>query len=283
MTIIPCCQDATLNLRIIEFAEVLKTEAHKLGNHGLSEPEFYSSGLFRGAIERIRGQYSATMGPKREFVQHVLNHMEDENFIRTWERTEDSNRNDYLVELQDGRKAVIDLKGCLDGNNTTFSERPDYADEFVVWSVCTNRGTDPKKNAWSGLHTRLSSEIISKRRRVDGVVFWDMDCGTLNRPCPKLNLSPARLTAVGPFKVPPPCLYILPRELPTTTHVAMAEPFVEHSLLSAFSKAFNCKDEELNFVDFTLSKTGEEIMRQTTVRRGGIIQKQSRPTPIRRV
>jgi hypothetical protein len=40
----------------LDYAEVLKTDAHKLGAHGLSEQEFYDSGVFRGAIERIRGQ-----------------------------------------------------------------------------------------------------------------------------------------------------------------------------------------------------------------------------------
>lgn len=39
------------------------------------------------------------MRAKREFVQHVLNHMEDEGFIAGWDLTEDASRNDYLVRL----------------------------------------------------------------------------------------------------------------------------------------------------------------------------------------
>lgn len=73
MTVIPCEQ----NKQLRKYVEVLKVEAHTLGDHGLSEHEFYNSGLFRGAIERIRGQYSATMRDKRDFVKHVLNYMED--------------------------------------------------------------------------------------------------------------------------------------------------------------------------------------------------------------
>lgn len=65
MTIIPCKQNKGLRDQIERFAETLKTEAHKLGDHGLGEREFYQSGLFRGAIERVRGQFSATMRGKR--------------------------------------------------------------------------------------------------------------------------------------------------------------------------------------------------------------------------
>jgi hypothetical protein len=137
------------NLRrmIEEYAEVLKTEAHRLGLHGLDESEFYNSGLFRGAIERVRGQFSATMREKREFGRHVLNFMQDRGFILDWESAGDANRHDYSVHLPSGRVGVIELKGCLDGNNTNIFERPPHAHEFVIWSVCTNPGADPRHNA----------------------------------------------------------------------------------------------------------------------------------------
>ena len=61
------------------------------------------------------------MDRKREFVQHVLNHLEDGGFIAGWERAKRRARHDYTVRLNSGRIAVIDLKGCLDGNNTTIS------------------------------------------------------------------------------------------------------------------------------------------------------------------
>ena len=68
MSVIPCEKNERLTVLIEDYAEVLKTEAHKLGTHGLDEQEFYNSGVFRGAIERVRGQFSATMRMKREFV-----------------------------------------------------------------------------------------------------------------------------------------------------------------------------------------------------------------------
>src|SRR5580700_5936095 len=122
MSIIPCSQNENLRRMIEEYAETLKTEAHKLGTHGLDENEFYNSGLFRGAIERIRGQFSATMREKREFATNILNYMQDHGHITDWRSAGDANRHDYAVNMPNGRVAVIELKGCLDGNNTTIYE-----------------------------------------------------------------------------------------------------------------------------------------------------------------
>ena len=77
MSVIPCSQNEDLRKLIESYAEALKVEAHKLGSHGLNEADFYNSGLFRGAIERIRGQFSATMREKREFARDILNYMQD--------------------------------------------------------------------------------------------------------------------------------------------------------------------------------------------------------------
>ena len=125
-------------------AEAEKREAHKLGAHGLSEQEFYNSGVFRGAIERIRGQFSATMREKREFVQAVLNFMQDGKYIGEWNVSGSENRHDYAITMPSGRTAVIELKGCLDGKNTNIFERPPHAHEFIIWSVCTNPGADQR-------------------------------------------------------------------------------------------------------------------------------------------
>lgn len=283
MSIIPCEQNQGLREQIERFAEVLKTEAYKLGQHGLDEKDFYNSGLFRGAIERVRGQFSATMRGKREFVQHALNHMEDGRFIAGWDLTEDASRNDYSVKLNSGRVAVIDLKGCLDGNNTNIFERPPDADEFVIWSICTNRGGNPRRNAWSGIHTRLSAEMITRNQRVDGVVMWDMVCGTLGRPCPKLT-NPTRQTDIGPFAVPPACIYLFPASIPSDSIPAVsAQPLDAVELLTAFHSCFGGQDDELHFVDFEIQRNGSELFRKTSVRRNGQVQQESEMTPIRRV
>ena len=284
MSIIPCEQNRELRKKIQEFAETLKTEAHTLGEHGLEEEEFYNSGLFRGAIERIRGQFSATMREKREFVQHVLNHMQDKGFIGEWESAGENNRHDYAVQLNSGKTAIIELKGCLDGNNTNIFERPPHAQEFVIWSVCTNPGADPRHNAWSGIHTRLSAEIIYREQLVDGVIIWDMVCGTIGRPCPKLIDDPGRQNEVGPFSLPPPCLYVLPATIPSPRNNPHppAQSLKDVELLNAFNDCFGCRPEEIAYVNFEVGYKDNDIVRTTRVHRNEELQHESNEKPIRR-
>lgn len=284
MSVIPCQKNSTLGQLIRDYAETLKTEAHKLGTHGLTEEEFYNSGLFRGAIERVRGQFSASMNEKREFVRDVLNYMEDKGFIQEWNPAGSDNRHDYNLLLKTGRKCVIELKGCLDGNNTTLFERPPHAQEFIIWSICTNPGSDPRKNAWSGIHTRLSAEIIEQKKQVDGVMIWDMACGTIGRQCPKLAGAPERLTAVTHYMLPPPCVYVLPATIasPRNNPRPVAQPLDDVQLLKAFHECFRGKEEEINYVDFEVEHRGAETMRKTRIRRAGIVVRESKFTAIKR-
>jgi len=285
MSIIPCEQNADLQQRIREYAEVLKTEAHKLGTHGLGEDEFYNSGLFRGAIERIRGQFSATMREKREFTASILNYMQDRGFITDWVSAGDANRHDYSVRMPSGRVAVIELKGCLDGNNTTIYERPPHAEEFIIWSLCSNPGADPRHNVWSGIHTRLSADIIERGQQVDGVVVWDWVCGTIGRPCPKLHAAPTRITVVSHYKLPPPCIYVFPATVPSPRNNPrpVSQDLVDVQILQAFQECFGGRADEVNQVDFEVEHRNEDTVRKTRVRRGGEIVQESAFTTIRRV
>ena len=287
MTVIPCERNDRLRAEIARFADVLKTEARTLGAHGLDEKEFYNSGLLRGAGEKLRGEYASAMRPKRKFVQHVLNHLEDGHFIAGWDRAKRGARHDYFVRLTSGRLAVIDLRGCLDGNNTTISERPAEADEFVVWSLYFSPDADPRHNAWSGIRTRLG-EMIRRHQRVDGLVIWDMVCATLGRPFLKLALTAAaqadRTTPLGPFRTPPPCIYLFPAAVPGLDHPASsAQPLENVEFLNAFHTCFGGQPEEVNFVDFDLEAIGDELQRRTTVRRGGAVVNASDMTALRRV
>lgn len=284
MSVILCKKNKELRKKIEEYSEVLKTEAHKLGSHGLSEKDFYNSGLFRGAIERVRGQFAATMREKREFVQHVLNFMQDQEYIDDWESAGEANRHDYSVTMPSGKTAIIELKGCLDGNNTTIFERPPHAHEFIIWSVCTNTGADPRHNAWSGIHTRLSAEIISRKQRVDGVVIWDMVCGTIGRLCPKIVEEQQRLISVGPYMLPPPCIYLFPSTIPSPRNNPHPPPqkLEAVEILKAFFDCFNAHKDELFSVSFDVNHQGSETVRKTIITRNGIIQKESEPTAIRR-
>jgi len=285
MSVIPCQQNEELKIKIREYAETLKTQAHQLGSHGLDELEFYNSGVFRGAIERIRGQFSATMRDKREFVRAVLNFMQDGHFIGEWNISGSENRHDYAITMPSGRTVVIELKGCLDGNNTNIFERPPHAHEFIIWSVCTNPGADPRLNAWSGIHTRLSAEIISRSQRVDGVIIWDMVCGTVGRPCPKLTgQDDPRITEVSHYRLPPPCIYLLPATIPSPRNNPNppAQKLDDVEILKAFAACFKTNEHDINSVTFSVAHAGAETVRSTTVVRDGATQHTSNMTAIRR-
>ncbi len=281
---VPCQKNKELTRLIEEFSEVLKVQAHTLGDHGLEENEFYNSGIFRGTIERLRGQISASMGEKRNFVKAILNYLQDEQLIAEWDSAGGANRHDYAIRLPSGRNCCIELKGCLDGNNTNIFTRPPHADEFVMWSVCTNPGADPRLNVWSGIHTRLSAEIITRNQQVDGLVVWDMMCGTTGRPCPKIARDEAMPLSIASYRLPPPCLYLFPRTIPSPRN--NPEPPV-HTLDSLeffgiLAKAFDVASTDINEVSIQARFNQPEIERLTTISRDGQVQRRSHWSPIRR-
>jgi hypothetical protein len=125
--------------------------------------------------------------------------------------------------------------------------------------------------------------MIARDQRVDGVVIWDMVCGTVGRPCPKLE-DAARTTNIGPFRTPPPCIYVFPSNVPNQTCPSVsARQLVDVAMLNAFHQCFGGQDGEVNFVDFDIEMTGNETLRRTTIRRASVVQQASEMTPIRRV
>lgn len=280
----PCNRNPELQAKVEEFAEILKSQAHTLGDHGLSAHDFYNSGLFRGAIEQIRGEFSATMTPKRDFVAHILDHMVAESFIQDWLSAGSKNRHDYSVTLLNGKTAVIELKGAMDGNNTNIFSRPPHADEFIVWSIASSPTSDPAKNLWSGIHTRLSAEMIDRNQRIDGVVLWDWVCGTLSRPCPKVLNDPSRLTVIGPYRLPPPCIYMLPATIPSPRNNPAPAPQAIGSvgILDALHRCFGGRDAEVHSVQISTRYEGADIQRKTRIELAGDVMRESKFTSIKR-
>lgn len=225
------------------------------------------------------------MFDKRDFVSRVLSYMQDGGFIADWHSAGSKNRHDYSVKLPSGKVSVIELKGCLDGNNTAIFERPAHAQEFLIWSVCSNASADPRLNVWSGIHTRLGAEMIENGKQVDGLIVWDWLCGTPARPCPKLARNPGkRLTTVGQFQLTPPCIYLFPATVPSVRNNPNPEPHKldDVGFLSALNTCFGGYFDEINRVRFLVANKGSDVVRTTSIERGGIVQHTSRPTPIRR-
>lgn len=284
MSVIPCEQNKNLKKLIEEYADFLKEHAHEFGRHGLTEHDFHNSGLFRGAIERISGQFSATMREKRDFAARVFNIMQDAGIISGWRSAGEANRHDYTLTMNSGKICVIELKGCLDGNNTNIFERPAHAEEFIIWSVCTNTGANPRLNAWYGIHTRLSAEIISRSQRVDGLVIWDMVCGTFGRKCPKSSAAGGFRNVIGQYRLPPPCIYVFPATIASPRNNPSPHPqrLEDVQILNAFVDCFGGSSDEVNFVEFSVRQEQQELVRRTRITRGGTVVHESRPTPIQR-
>ena len=280
----PCEPNAEIKLQIEKFAEELKTQAHLLGTHGLSEADFYESGLFEGTIERLRGQKSATMGQKKQFVALVLNYMQDQGHILEWEEAGAANRHDLTVTLLDQRLAVIELKGCLDGNNTNISDRPPHAEEFVTWSLCQNKTSNLRKGVWSGIHTRMGADIVDLEKRHDGLIVWDWVCNTMARPCPKVLLDNSNVTSLGAHSLPPPCLYAFQATVPSPRNNPKPQmrDVRDVGILAAFYNCFGGEPEGLNSIVIEAKNEGANLMRKTTIIRDGNEIKSSRFTAIKR-
>jgi len=271
--IIPCTLLPETRARLDAYVEALRQAAPHIGAHGLTPDEFHSSGIFRSAIEQLRGIQAASMTEKRNFMAEILNHLQQSALVRDWAYQGAGERHDYQVRMPTGRISVVETKGCLDGNNTNIFERPPQADEFIVWSLCQNPGSDPRLNAWSGIHTRLSAEIIHRRQRVDGVVIWDMVCGTVGRPCPKLAANAARTTRIGAVRsVPPPCIYLFPRSIPDARNnpAPACWQLRDIELLHALWRGFNGNAADVVEVRIEARIEGVQVQRRTRFVREGI-------------
>lgn len=281
--ITPCRLEPEVKRSISAFAEALKTAAPGIGEHGLTETEFWRTGLFRGAIEKLRGTQSATTAEKQAFVSDVLSWLGKQGIIESWRSAATAERHDYEVIMPSGRVCAIEAKGCLDGNNTNIYQRPPNADEFVIWSLCQNPGADPRHNAWSGIHTRLSAEIIHKGELVDALIVWDDLCGTLGRPCPKLA-DPSRATRISDRSVPPPCIYLFPRTVPDPRNNPRPPVHALENLafVRALYDALRCDQGDVTNVLIEASMKDSSVARRTTLSRNGAEIRTSAMTAIRR-
>lgn len=282
--VIPCDLLPETRAAIGQYAIELRKAAPSLGTHGLDEEAFWDTGLFHGAIEKLRGIQAASTERKRRFIEDILGFLKDRRLIADWTFSGGAERHDYCVVMPKGRVVIIEAKGCLDGNNTNIYVRPPNADEFIIWSLCQNPGANPKHNAWSGIHTRLGAGIIHRPDRVDGLIIWDMICGTTGRRCPKLVAHPERETVLARRNVPPPCLYLFPRSRPEPRNNPSPAPWrlEEVTFLHALYKAFHCDHGDVTQVRIEARREAANLQRKTTLLRGGEVVCESGWNAIRR-
>lgn len=281
--IILCGLPKGLEERILSYAEALVAAAPAIGDHGLSADDFRDSGIFESAIEKLRGRRSASTSEKSEFIEKVLERMRGHGRIAKFAFTGAGDRHDYEVTLSgNGRVSILEAKGCLDGQNTTVSMRPANADEFIIWSLCQNKGSDPKHNLWSGVHTRIGAEIIAEKKRVDALIVWDMLCGTKHRPCPKLPLGRG-ITEDG-RQVPPPCIYLFPRTTPDPRNNAAPATWriEEIGFAEALLQEFGGDVNDITYVHIETRMNGPSVERKTALKRNGEVVAESKWTKLKR-
>ncbi|MFE3080924.1 hypothetical protein [Nocardia tengchongensis] len=232
------------------------TSANLLRDAGIGDVDWQP--LLRATVESMRGTASATSTDKRRFIDSILQYCQDAGHIKSWKFVGKDGRQDYSVELLDDTRVAIEAKGCPDGNNLTIWDRPSWADEFVVWSLCPESlQHNPGKGVWSGISTRLLPKVVAEKKVVDAYIFWDGRCATSLRRCPKsYGVAGALRSTATDYPgqpgqedwVPPPCIYLFPRTAP----VAASNPHpAAHTLkTSRFSRmlltAFNVPDEEMD-------------------------------------
>ena len=279
---VPCALSDTMQKMVEEYADALRAAAPGIGSHGLDEPEFWRSGLFRSAIERLRGQQAAATKEKYGFVEKALDQLKTAKLIADFQFTGAGDRHDFHVYMPDERVCVVEAKGCLDGNNTTIFQRPPNADEFMIWSLCQNQGSNLRAGVWSGTHTRIGAKIIAENVRVEALIVWDALCGGPGRPCPKIKEGRGKM--VGGVMVPPPCIYLFPRSIPDPRNnpTPLQVKLSEVALVSALLKHFNGDDRDVTEVRIEARMNGTSLERKTTLVRAGRVVKQSGWTVLRR-
>ncbi len=237
------------------------------------DPSQYSL-LLNSAIQSIRGTLSADYSEKARYLAAILDDMQDKDIIRTWEFQGGGGRNDYRVELANGRLVAIEMKGCPDGNNMNIWERPSWADEFIIWSQCPNSlANEPGRGVWSGISTRLMTKVVVEQVLVDALVFSDGRCGSSVRKCPKHYGNDAVLRQkatdiIGDNNsrvLPTPCIFLFPRTIPHSrtnpnppTHDLSTCQFSK-AILKAFNVPNNEMQNEVHWVrvDLRANETAE--------------------------
>lgn len=192
------------------------------------------------------------------------------------------------MELADASAVAVEAKGCGDGNNMAIWDRPAWAEEFVIWSLCPESlQHHPGHGVWSGISTRLAPKIIAEKQLVDAFVLYDPRCGSALRPCPKpygvYGLRSHATEVVGQDEVggvggkdwmPPPSIYLFPRTIPQAptnpkpaAHTPASCKFAS-ALLAGFGVPSEAMPLMVSTVDIEVELRGDGTYRRVLLRHG---------------
>ena len=274
MPILPCQHDAGA-IKQIEPTKHLLTkmdEEHPevLKGAGVDPRDYHGKLVFRSAVESIRGTYIASSLPQRHgMVADTLSRVESKGAIEGFEPMGAKARYDFVVYFSKSPKvcAALEVKGG-EGNSVNISDRPPWAEEFVVW--CHLDGAivnQPEHGAGQIIFNRITNELVTRGKRVDAVMVKDAICGTSLRPCPKYSGS------MNPRSIAPD-VFLFPQSQPTSsvpsppvhTEKTLRLPF---AILDSFG--VNAKDRGRHVYDVKIElvpgKAGVRGFRKVTVER----------------
>jgi len=264
-------KEMLLNLNV-EHPDVLEA-------HGLNPSDYHDGLVFRSAVESIRGHFIAgAMRGRQDLVGDALYTAKEKGLIHAYQATGRGARYDFeaIVDPERRRRLAIEVKGG-EGNSINISERPLWADEFVVW--CHLDGAvvnQPAKNANSIIFGRVSRFIVKDRKQIDVVVIRDRLCGTSARPCPKYPEGGKSPLGVAP------CIFLMPVSPPTEENPEPAVHDISTAIfpgivLRAFGVTPGAYEKNVYYVSIGLERDDKGVMRKTTTvsHRGDVIGKRS--------
>jgi len=178
---------------------------------GVSPEDWHPKRIFRSAVETIRGSFIAScLTQRHQMVAAVLGQLVERNKIARFEPTRKATRHDFTIILTERPRvaAALDVKGG-EGNSVTITERPPWAQEFLLW--CHLDGSivnQPSQGVHSIVVNRLANDLMRRGKVVDAIFFKDQLCGSPLRRCPKYR------DEVGNDRIAPD-IFLMPLERPT--------------------------------------------------------------------
>jgi len=180
-----------------------------LREHGIRPKDYHSAGVFRHALESIRGTFIAqAQAPRERFVAETLARMKAKNLICDFNFIGDAGRVDFKVEVSKGYDVALEVKGG-EGNSWNISERPTWAKEYIAWGHLDGSLNAPRDGVHAILVTRVTRDFINYGKKFDAIVFKDQLCGTVGRPCPKYANPLQASSQIAPD------IFLLPNAIPS--------------------------------------------------------------------
>ena len=265
----PCRNQGAPPARLVEqvsnlLLSVISEDEDYLVKNGLSRTEFKHA--LPAAIEQIRGSWAANNSSSRAFVNQVMQTLTLRNVIARYDPPKYGHDTVYRVYLHDGKQIGLIQKGCPDGAHSSSNwARPAWADELYLWWLCDSLKYNPGEHIWKGV-ARVARKVRSEpENQLDGIIFFNSKCGTVDRPCPKAT----RATLANGDLFPPPCIYVFPhmdsQEPDLNWHGSITRRFPK-VLLSAFDVDEGLLQSLIGYVGFRAS--GNSTLTEITSRFG---------------